>query len=746
MLSFPKCINTILIVLLTYSYIQAQSQIRDSTAVHELNEVEIISSWAGDRSPVTQKTILKDQLHTENGTDIPVLLSSTVSSLSTSDAGNGIGYTYLRIRGTDQTRINVNIDGVPVNDAESQNVFWVDLPDMVQDARAIQIQRGVGISSFGPGAFGANINIQTEAPLDRFGIESQIGAGSFHSQKYNLAINSGSLGRFKFRVRGSHIHSDGYLDRAFSNLYSTSLQMMYEAGKTSFQASVYYGKEKTYQAWNGTPYFYYQHGDKTYNPSGIKSDGTFFDDETDNYVQVYSRFIVKHKFSQHSSLQATLYHTYGTGYYNQYKNEQDLNEYFDGINLNSDLIRERWLRNNLLGIQANYKLISGTLTHQVGMNIQKYYGRHFGIVRQVLNNPDWAARNYYDNDADKAEESIFYNLTYANGKWNFLGDVQLRHLDYIYQGIEENGDLGTQSADFLFFNPKLGITYHHTNHLNIYAFAGIGNKEPNRDDFTDSPFNNKPRNEHLLNCEAGLRYEKNNFAAQGNLYWMKYKDQLVLTGEINDVGAYTRTNVARSYRTGIELELSYAINQWMSLKANATFSKNKINAINEYLDVSTDTSGGTEYLPQVVIYHKNTDIAYSPDIISYGEITATPFLWTRSIISTIKFSYTVKYVGVQYLNNFSNPTSKLSEYNIHNLRITWPLTIGKHQININAFINNIWNKSVVSNGWVYRFKHISDTPIPEVYDTRSEGNNYYSSIGLFPEAGRNFFLTLSYSF
>jgi iron complex outermembrane receptor protein len=734
------------VFLIAFTHLNAQNSVKDTVDAKILDNVEIIGTWAGDNTPVTQKTLTKKNLNTESASDLPVLLNSTVSSISSSDAGNGIGYTYLRIRGSDQTRINVTIDGVPVNDAESQNVFWVDLPDIVQDAGAIQIQRGVGTSSFGPGAFGASINVRTAKPSDAFGLDAQIGAGSFNSQKYNLALNSGKLGKFSFRVRGSRVHSDGYIDRAFSNLYSASLQTQYESGKTTFRANVYFGKERTYQAWNGTPYFYYYNGDKTYNPSGLKTDSTFYDDETDNYTQVYSRFIVNHQFTSHSRLQATLYHTYGTGFYNQYKNQQNLSDYFNDVNGYSDLIRERWLRNNLYGINVNYRLSAGRMVHIIGINAQQYLGRHFGIVRQVLSLPDFQPKNYYDNDADKNEQSIYYNSEYTAGKWTLLGDLQLRRLRYNYQGFEQNGDLGPQSADFLFFNPKIGLSYSLTKAINIYTFAGIGNKEPNRDDFTESPYSNKPKNERLINWEAGFRLEKNKLSLQANAYLMRYKNQLVLTGEINDVGAYTRTNVNDSYRRGIEFEIHYNATQWLTFSGNVTLSSNKIKFINEYIDVSADTSGAYEYLPQEKISHTNTDIAYSPDLICFSEIALTPFIRTGSILSGLKIAYNVKYVGSQYLSNFSNPNSKLDAYSYQNLHITWPLSLGKHSLDINFFINNIWDNQIISNGWTYRFKHLSDTPIPQNYDALGEGKGYYSTIGLFPEAGRNFFVTLSYSF
>ncbi|HQW12503.1 MAG TPA: TonB-dependent receptor [Saprospiraceae bacterium] len=735
-----------MLMVLSLSALTAQVIKQDTIQPQVLKEVNITGSWATSQTPVTQKTIRKSSLQTASAKDIPVLLESLPSALSSSDAGNGVGYTYLRIRGSDQTRINVTLDGVPVNDAESQNVFWVDLPDMIEDAAAIQVQRGLGLSAAGPGAFGANINLQTSVPTDSFGVGVNTGLGSFDTKKINLTVNSGSLGgHFKFKVRGSRISSAGYIDRASSNLWASSFQSYLTLGQTSIQANVYYGKEKTYQAWVGVPYHYF-YGDKpTYNPAGLIEGNTFFDDETDNFTQVYSRVIIKRPLNDHSGLQGTLYHTYGGGYYNQYKPKENLSDYFEGQNNIADLIRERWLKNNLFGLNLNYYLISGKMTHQLGGNIQTYGGSHFGIVRSVIGNINWQPRHYYDDNAIKTESSVYYKNEITLNALTLMGDMQVRLLRYQYTGYNAEGGISPQKDKLAFFNPKMGASYAVNNHLSMYGYTGLGHREPNRDDYTESPHGKLPKPEQLLNVEVGLKYAQTNFNLQANYFGMFYKDQLILTGQINDVGAYTRINAEKSRRTGVELETAIVPFHWMNIVANLTLSKNIINSLDEYIDVSSySDSSGIQYLPQEQITHRNTDISFSPDFISFGKIEFKPFSLANHLFSDVTISYDIKYISRQFLNNYSNETSILPAYSKQGVQITWPFRLGGMHCSVTGRVNNLLNSKIISNGWVYRYKYLG--PSYDDPSTVPEGNNYYSSIGFFPEAGRNYFINLQFNF
>jgi len=714
-----------------------------------LKEGLITASWANETSAVTQKTISKSSIYTNNPVDMPGLLELLPGAVSTSDAGNGIGYSALRIRGSDQTRINVMIDGVPVNDAESQNVFWVDLPDLIEDVQSIQVQRGVGVSTAGPGAFGANINLRTGLLDEKPVISLNAGYGSFNSQKYGIVVNSGTVGKyFRFKVRGSRISSDGYIDRASSDLWAGSFQSQYIRERFSLAANVYWGKEITYQAWNGMPIRYYmQDRRSTYNPAGLKGDGTFFDDETDNYRQIYSRLIARYRFNQRTNLQATLYNTLGKGYYNQYREENIAGYFEDVAPQDVALVRERWLDNTLSGLNLVLDYRKGSWSHQAGGNIQYYHGAHYGIIKNYEGLIDWNPRRYYDNDADKQESSLFFKTEKNVGRFALLADLQIRQLHYSYIGLNQEKDPTRLSENFLFFNPKAGLTYFtdesRTN--NLYLFGGIANKEPNRDDFTDAAPGVLPRPERLYNGEAGYRFSGGKFNLQANIYYIYYKDQLVLTGRINDAGAYTRFNVDRSDRLGVEVDLGYRLNRFVQLNGNIALSKNTIYDFDEYIDVSELIGNDIEYYDQERISRGNTDIAFSPGIVAFGQLCFFPLANTARL-SKWRLTYSYKHVGSQYLDNSSNEFSRLPAYNIHSIGVQLPWMIARHQLVFNCQVDNIFDQVFVNNGWTYRFKAIGYDAAIDDPTVQSEGHNYYSSVGYYPQAGRRFFIGIKYTF
>ncbi|MCC7149165.1 MAG: TonB-dependent receptor plug domain-containing protein [Saprospiraceae bacterium] len=712
-----------------------------------LKEGLVTASWANESSAVTQKTLSKSRIYSDNPADMPSILESLPGSVSTSDAGNGIGYSALRIRGSDQTRINVTIDGVPVNDAESQDIFWVDLPDIIEDVESVQIQRGVGVSTAGPGAFGANINLRTgmlsKIPL----LTANVGYGSFNSQKYGLALSSGVLGKyFRFKIRGSRISSDGYMDRASSQLWAGSFQSQYVRQRFSLAANVYWGKEETYQAWEGTPIqFYKADPGTTFNPAGLKSDGAYYSDQKDFYRQVYSRLIGRWHITQNSGLQFTLYNTLGKGYYNQYR-EENISKYFDDVpSMDVALIRERWLDNALNGLNLVFDHQNNGWFLQTGGNLQLYRGKHFGIIKNYQGLPDWVPRYYYDNIGEKQEASVFARIEKTLDRIGAFVDLQGRRIAYTYEGLENEWNPEAITQRFLFFNPKVGATIflNENKDRNIYIFGGVANKEPNRRDFTDAAPGKLPKPERMYNGEMGYRHSKQNFDLQSNIYFMFYQDQLVLTGKINDVGAYTRFNVDKSYRMGWETDLRWQPFQQLTILGNISLSKSKIIDFTEYSDVSILTDEGVEYPGQVATFKGNTDIAFSPFVVAYGKMSYQPFMQSKQL-KGLSFQYTYKLVGSQYIDNTSDIHSKLPSYNLHGMGFSLPLRIGKNGFVLSGNIDNLLNIHYVNNGWIYRFKAIGYDASKDDPYIQSEGNDYYSSVGYFPQAGRRVFVSLRY--
>lgn len=708
----------------------------------------ITASWANDNSAVTQKTVSRKTVYSgSEASDMPSLLSSLPGSVSTSDAGNNIGYSGLRIRGSDQTRINVMIDGVPVNDAESQNVFWVDLPDLIEDIQNIQIQRGVGISTAGPGAFGANINLRSGFLSAVPVLMTQAGFGSFNTFKLSASGQSGTLWKyFRFKVRGSMISSDGYIDRASSDLNSGSIQAQYIRDKFSLTGHFYLGKERTYQAWNGVPIQYYLQDYKTtYNPSGLKGDGTFFDDETDNYTQIYNRLIGRWVINPGTDLQFTLYNTLGKGYYNQYR-EDDIADYFPELpSQDVALIRERWLDNSLNGINVVLDHKQGKWTHQLGGNFQYYHGRHFGIIKNERGLIDWSLRKYYDNPAKKQEASLFARSEFAFKKFNYFIDLQLRQLSYHYEGLDEAANPAILHKSFLFFNPKLGSSFllKPDKPDYLYIYGGVANKEPNRDDFKDAAPGKTPRPERLYDFEFGYKLIRENLKIHSNIYYMYYKNHLLLTGQINDVGAYTRFNVDKSYRAGIEVDLAYRLNSSLEIHGNLAVSANKIIDFKEYIDVSELVGSDIEYLDQEVVNHGNSAIGFSPAIVGYGEIGWFPFKASR--LSQFKVYADLKHVSSQYLDNSENSYSKLPAYRLFGAGLAVPIAIGRSHFNLDIQVKNLFDRRYVNNGWTYRFKATGYDPAQGDPYIQKEGNDFYSSVGYFPQAGRNFYVGLRYT-
>ncbi|MDE3235752.1 MAG: TonB-dependent receptor [Bacteroidota bacterium] len=685
-----------------------------------LQPLEVKALRAGAKAPFAKTNISKDDLAKINiGQDLPILLNQTPSVYTSSDAGNGVGYTYLHIRGTDATRINVTLNGIPYNDAESQGTYFVDLPDFTSSVSSIQIQRGVGTSSNGTGAFGASINLSTNEFNEKPYAELNNSFGSFNTFKNTIKAGSGLIdGHFTIDARMSRITSDGYIDRASSDLKSMALSMAYINKNSSLRFNIFTGKEKTYQAWYGIDAATLA-TDRTYNPAGTEKPGAPYDNQTDNYQQDHYQLFFNHAFNSRWSFNTALFLTYGRGYYEEYKAAQSFSDYgllpfsIGGNQYDStDLVRQRWLDNYFYGQIASlqYKNKKDEIT--IGGGWTRYDGTHFGNIVWAQYGID-KGYQYYNYPALKTDENIYVKWQHQlSAKWFSYADVQYRNVYHRMDGFEGNGTLNI-ARTFNFVNPKAGITYS-SNGWQAYASYALGQKEPNRDDFQASPIQ-QPNAEMLHDFELGIDQRNTLFQWSANVYYMLYKNQLVLTGKINDVGAYTRTNVPNSYRLGIELQAGYTFTKWLRANANLTLSKNKIKDFTEYIDNWDNGS-------QETVQHHNTDISFSPSVISGATITIIPY--KQAEIDLIG-----KYVSKQYVDNTQDAARSLNAFYTQDVRASW--TIKKllfKEWSIIAQVNNIFNKMYEPNGWSYAY----------IYNGQLNTDR-----GYYPMAGTNFMLALN---
>ncbi len=714
-----------------------------------LRVVVIQATRADVKTPVPHTNVSDEQIaRIYHAQDVPFLLTAIPSLVETSDAGTGIGYTGMRIRGSDQTRINVTINGIPLNDAESQNVFWVDLPDLAASAAEIQVQRGVGLSTNGAGAFGATVN------LDLSRIEPEPFArltntvGSFNTLKHSLYIGSGLLNeRFAFTGRFSQIRSDGYVDRAGADLRSYHLMGSYVDDRQSLQAHILSGYERTYQAWYGLPAQYLGIDSlRTFNIAGTERPGEPYPDEVDDYTQRHYLLHYKRNIALGLDLQLNGHYTRGFGFYEQYKVTQRYERYGleppQGGPSTTDLIRRLWLDNHFYGTTfalrwsppINSPGLHAPPVLTLGGGWNRYLGRHFGEVI-------WAQyeipknHTYYDNDADKRDFNVYGRIDFfLRGGLSTLLDLQYRTIRYDFLGFDREQNNVTQSVRLNFFNPKVGLNWQFKPHWTTYAFFGVGHREPNRDDYTQSTPASRPRPERLYDWEGGLKYRTEGLQLSANAFFMDYRDQLVLDGRINDVGAYTRTNVPKSYRTGLELEGLWTIARRLTLSGSVTVSRNKVREFTEYRD-NWDSG------EQEVFSYSNTNLAFSPPVVGRAEVGWA--LLPLTARHRLSLSWAGKYVGRQFLDNTQNPNTTLPAYFFSDLRLNWDVErlIGR-RISLVVAVNNLFDARFVANGWVYRFISNGYDPRPDDPYTRSEGNGVYHQAGFFPQAGRSVMSTL----
>ncbi|WP_200975414.1 TonB-dependent receptor [Echinicola sp. 20G] len=695
-----------------------------------LTEEFIVSATrASETTPTTFQTITKEELAKNNlGQDIPILLNYTPSVVTHSDAGAGIGYTGMRIRGSDQTRINVTVNGIPMNDAESHGVFWVNMPDFASSVDNIQIQRGVGTSTNGAATFGASMNIQTDTKKEEPYAEIANSYGSFNSWKHTVQAGTGLLNnRWAVDARLSQISSDGYVDRAFSDLKSYFVSGGYYGDDHVFKVNVFSGKEQTYQSWYGLP------------ASKLEDDRTFnyytYDNETDNYQQDHYQFIYTGKLGQNWKANVALHYTYGRGYYEQYRADDDFASYgLDPVVIgdetieSTDIIRRRWLDNDFYGgvFSLSYVSDDGRWDAILGGGANRYDGDHFGEIIWARIAGDTEIRDrYYDNNAVKDDRNVYAKATYEVAERLYLfGDLQFRQIDYQFQGVNDDQRVVDGQQHYDFFNPKVGVSYESGNGKTWYASYAVANREPVRSDFTDNPITEIPRPERLNNVEAGVRVKQGNFSYNANFYYMGYHDQLILTGQINDVGAYIRENVKNSYRAGIELDGAVRLSPMWTLGGNIAFSKNKIDEFTEYVD-----DYAAEEFQQESFSYTDTDIAFSPNMVGSVMIDFRP-------IKNMEISWMTKYVDDQYLDNTQNEGRKLDAYLTNDVRLVYTLRPRfVKALEFNVKVNNIFNKMYEPNGYTFSYF------IPGGNGRELVTENYY-----YPMAGTNFMAGVNIKF
>lgn len=690
-----------------------------------LDEVFVSAVRVTKESPVTFSNLTKEEIKPRNlGQDIPVLMNFLPSVVTTSDAGAGVGYTGIRVRGSDATRVNVTINGIPYNDAESQGTFWVNMPDFASSTESLQLQRGVGTSTNGAGAFGASLNLLTDGFSEDAYAQISSSYGSFNTFRRNIKFSTGLLNdMMEISGRLSRINSDGYIDRASSDLDSYFLQGAYKDDNTLIKALLFGGHEITYQAWYGIDAETLR-TDRTFNPSGIYTDENgniqFYENEVDDYKQDHAQLLWNEQWSDTWSTNIALHYTRGRGFFEQFREDDAFETYgFEPLNVNgeevntTDLIRRRWLDNDFYGTVFSTTYDRENLNLIFGGGWNNYEGDHFGEViwARFASNSDYRDR-YYDDTSKKSDFNIYSKANYKlNEHWSLYGDLQYRTVGYRANGE----DTGLVDDTFNFFNPKAGVTYDLNRNNNFYFSYARANREPNRNDYE----NGSPRPEKLDDWELGWRYISPDVQVNTNLYYMKYQDQLVLTGELNDVGAPLRANVGDSYRLGLEVDAQVRFGDTFTWRPNLTLSTNKNR------DFVFQRDGVLQNLG-------NTNIAYSPDIIAGNLITYSP-------AEAFQISLLSKYVGKQYMGNIDAESSVLDAYTQTDLNFQYEIPFNGFlkSIVFSGLVNNLFDADIVSNGYFFTFD--DDFSNPGVITT-IEGAGYY------PQAGINFLLGATLNF
>jgi len=736
---------------LRYSFMGYETQIREIHVTGDMiedvslrlktivtNDVIISATRAGKETPLAYSNVAGETLEKNNsGQGIPFLLNLTPSFVGTSESGNGIGYTSLRIRGTDASRINVTIDGIPLNDPESQQVFWVDLPDLASSVDNIQVQRGVGTSSNGAGAFGASINIQTKGIENEPFATISSAAGSYGTFRNSITAGTGLLKeRFAFQMRWSDLRSNGYIARTGSEHNSALLSALFRTGKSLIKANVILGKEKTGIGWWGVPKEML-HIDRRYNPAGEYTDDLgnvhYYDNESDNYTQNHYHLIFGRKINEYFSFNSALHYTYGKGYYEEFREDEKYSKYglpevtIGGLAMNeTDLIRRKWMSNDFYGLVWSLNYRKDKIDSKLGGGMNLYSGDHYGRIIW-MRYPGLAESSYqwYFNNGEKKEASLYGKINYSlTDKLSAFGDLQYRHVNYSLRGEDDDLKNIGQTHSFHFFNPKAGLFLRLFPGQEAFLSLSVANREPTRTDFKEASGDSEatPKPERLYDIEAGYVVRSAKSSAGINLYGMLYRNQLVPTGELSNVGYSIMTNVEKSYRIGAELTAGFKPADFIGLDLNLTLSSNKIvDFVEHYIDYNTSDWSEEHRSLQL----GKVDIAYSPSITGSSDLYA-------NILPPLKLHFITKYVGKQYFDNTMNSERMLEPYMVSDIMIDFePVIKNLRSAGIQLLVNNVFNARYVSNAyggnWFEDGKELSWA--------------YY-----FPQAGTNFMLRLGLEF
>lgn len=743
-----KMLNVVaMMLLLNLSFGQ------DSLKTVALEGVTVYATRANKNTPTTYQTLSKKELNQRNlGQDIPILLNFTPSMVTTSDAGAGIGYTGMRIRGSDASRINVTINGVPLNDPESHGVFWVNMPDFSSSLSSVQIQRGVGTSSNGPGAFGATINLKTSNVSAKPFFQTDNSFGSFNTWKSNITYNTGLLNdRFNFEGRLSRITSDGFIDRSDSDLKSYYASGGSYGEKTMIKAVIFGGHEVTNQAWYGTPeavltqdpdqlddlvIFGGEYTTQEQLDNLANSDRQFnyytYDNEVDDYRQDHYQLHIGHVIRSNLNFSGALHYTRGRGFFEQFNSDADLVDY--GLTpiavgtesiTSSDIIVRRWLDNHFYGATYSLNFTKENLNLTLGGAANTYIGDHFGEVIWVQFAQDANIRDrYYEGEASKNDFNLFLKGNYQIGNnLSVFGDFQVRTLNYETEGIDNDLINYDVEVNYNFFNPKFGFSYSLNTSTNVYASYAIANREPIRSDFIDASLGTQPEHETLRNLEVGIRKLSKKFSYEANLYRMDYDDQLILTGAVNDVGSAIRINTPKSFRMGIELSSLYQISENVKWSANLALSQNKIQNFEEVVfDYGEDFTEFNEIRNEF----SSSDISFSPNVVGASIFTFSP-------LENLHLELLTKYVGKQFLDNTSNDDRAIDAYLTNDIRIAYNFVVlGAKNLGFSLLINNVMDEEYSSNGYTWGYMY--------------GGTNLYQQNNYYPQAGINFLAAISLKF
>ncbi|MCB9016140.1 MAG: TonB-dependent receptor [Lentimicrobiaceae bacterium] len=695
-------------------------------------EAIITATRANDKTPVAYQNLTGKEISDQDqGRDIPFLLEQMPATVVTSDAGAGVGYSGFRIRGTDMNRINITVNGIPLNDAESHSVFWVNMPDFASSVGSLQVQRGVGTSTNGAAAFGASINLQTATPAPEAYGSITNATGSFNTWRHTVEAGTGLIkGKWAMDARLSRLSSDGYIDRATSDLKSFYVSGGYYGKSTIAKINVFSGKEITYQAWDGIPSEILD-TNRTWNGIGqytnYQGKSAFYENETDNYQQDHYQFILSQRLAANFTANLALHYTKGFGYYEQFKDDEDLADYLiqpvitpgnDTVSV-SDLIRRKYLDNDFYGFTWSLNYERKKLNLVAGGSGNIYDGLHYGeVIWAEFAQTAGYKHRWYEGTGNKRDLNFYTKMQYQfSRRLSLYADMQLRNINYKLGGKDDDQRDITQKHDFLFFNPKAGLFYNLNYNSSLYLSFAIANREPNRDNYTDAdPTKPAPVAETLFDYELGYHFSHEKVKATANFYYMSYRDQLVLTGEINDVGAAVMTNVPVSYRTGTELSASYIISKKLKASANLTLSSNKIKDFTEFVD-DWDNWGA-----QIENKIGKTDLAFSPSTVAGASVE-----W--SFFKGFGLNLNGKYVSRQFIDNTASDERSLDPYFVSNLRLSWAIEPDfMRGLEINLNINNLFNTEYETNAWVYRY----------YYD-----GSYGKYDGYFPQAGINFMAGLT---